>query len=44
MQKKKNFEFKPVLLCLKIDLVLHPARSGGEVGGGGQVNKYMHRP
>ena len=29
--KKRNIEFKPIVLGLKIDLMLHPAH-GGEVG------------
>ena len=28
-KEKENSEFKPVRLCLKIDLVSHPAHSGG---------------
>ena len=37
MEKEKS-EFKPVKLCLKIDLVSYPARTEG------LVNIYMPRP
>ena len=30
MSEKENSEFKPVLVCLKIDFVLHPARDSLE--------------
>ena len=33
--EKKNFEFKPVKLHLKIDLVLHPVHVKG-------LGKYIH--
>ena len=33
MQEKENSEFKPVKLCLKIDIVSYPARAEGLNGG-----------
>ncbi len=32
---KENSEFKPIKLCLKIDLVSYPARAEGLVNRGG---------
>ena len=29
VKEKENSEFKPAVLCLKIDFVLHPACGGG---------------
>ena len=36
MSEKENSEFKPVKICLKIDLVSYPARAEG------LVNMYMN--